>query len=165
MTELFIENNQDRVEISRELEDTLKRVCQKTLEYEKCDFDAQISITRVDDEEIKRLNKEFREKDMPTDVLSFPILEFDSERNIVDAEYDTDGDRIVLGDIVISAERAKEQAESFGHSFLREMSFLTVHSMLHLLGYDHVDDPEGERQMCTKQEEILSLLNINREGI
>ena len=86
MTELFIENNQDRVEISRELEDTLKRVCQKTLEYEKCDFDAQISITIVDDEEIKRLNKEFREKDMPTDVLSFPICEFGSERNIVDAE-------------------------------------------------------------------------------
>lgn len=163
MTELFIENSQDRVEISRELEDTLKRVCEKTLSYEKCDFNAEISISIVDNEEIKRLNYEFRGKDMPTDVLSFPILEFDQDRNIIDSEFDTDGENIVLGDIVISAERAKEQAKSFGHSFLREVSFLTVHSMLHLLGYDHVDDPEGEREMCRKQEEILRLLNITRD--
>ena len=100
---------------------------------------------------------------MPTDVLSFPMLEFDENGDVVDSDFDFDDDEVVLGDIVISAERAAEQAKSFGHSFLREMAFLTVHSMLHLLGYDHVDDPEGEKIMIEKQEEILGRLNITRE--
>lgn len=138
-------------------------MCSETLDYENCDFNAQVSVTIVDNEEIKKLNKEFRGKDAPTDVLSFPMLEFDGAGNIIDSDFDFDGGEIVLGDIVISAQRAAEQAESFGHSFLREMAFLTVHSMLHLLGYDHVDDPEGEKIMFEKQEEILKRLNITRE--
>ena len=91
------------------------------------------------------------------------MLEFDENGDVVDSDFDFDDDEVVLGDIVISAERAAEQAKSFGHSFLREMAFLTVHSMLHLLGYDHVDDPEGEKIMIEKQEEILGRLNITRE--
>lgn len=163
MTELLIENNQDKIEIGKEINDAIEAVCRETLSFEDCNFSAQISVTIVDNDEIQRINKEFRGKDMPTDVLSFPILEFDENGDVVDSDFDFDDDEVVLGDIVISAERAAEQAKSFGHSFLREMAFLTVHSMLHLLGYDHVDDPEGEKIMIEKQEEILGRLNITRE--
>ena len=97
-----------------------------------------------------------------TDVLSFPMLEFD-EDGISDDEYDMDGELVMLGDIVISMERAREQAIEFGHSFLREVAFLTAHSMLHLLGYDHVDDKEGEEIMCEKQERVLTSLGITRD--
>ena len=163
MTEVIIENNQDKEEISEELTETIDKVCRKTLELEGCEFDAEISVTIVDNEEIRRLNKEFRDKDAATDVLSFPILEFDEDGNAIDADFDYDGGSVVLGDIVISAQRAREQAESFGHSFKREIAFLTVHSMLHLLGYDHVDDPEGEKIMTQKQETVLNRLNITRD--
>lgn len=162
MIDLFIENQQDKVEIGIEVNEAIQKVCEETLAFESCDFDAQISVTIVDNAQIQQLNKQFREKDMPTDVLSFPMLEFDEEGHMIDSDFDFDEEEVVLGDIVISAERAAEQAQQFGHSFLREMSFLTVHSMLHLLGYDHVDDPEGEKIMCEKQEEILKRLHITR---
>ena len=162
MTDLLIENQQDKIEITVEVNEAIRKVCEETLLFEDCDFDAQISLTIVDNEEIQKINKQFREKDMPTDVLSFPMLEFDEDGNVVDSEFDFDDEDVVLGDIVISAERAAEQAEAYGHSFLREMAFLTVHSMLHLLGYDHVDDPEGEKIMCEKQEAILKRLQITR---
>lgn len=105
-----------------------------------------------------------RNIDRVTDVLSFPMLYFDENGDIIDSDFDMDGENIMLGDIVISAERAKSQSEEYGHSFRREMAFLTVHSMLHLLGYDHVDNPEGERIMFAKQEDILNLLGITREA-
>lgn len=135
----------------------------KALEYEECDFDAQISVTVCDNEEIREINKEQRDIDKATDVLSFPMLEFDENGEVMDWDYDMDGDYVVLGDIVISKERAMEQAEEYGHSFKREIAFLTVHSMLHLLGYDHVTSEEDERIMFKKQEEILELLGISRE--
>ncbi len=91
------------------------------------------------------------------------MLEFDEDKNVIDGEFDFDEEDIVLGDIVISAERAKEQAKEYGHSFLREVAFLTVHSMLHLLGYDHVDSEEDEKIMFGKQEEILKRLGISRD--
>lgn len=163
MTRIIIENEQNAIKISEEIENTIKRVIEASLEYESCDFNAEVSVTIVDNEAIREINNETRNINMPTDVLSFPMLYFDEDGNIVDSEFDMDGDVIVLGDIVISAERAKVQAEEFGHSFLREMAFLTVHSMLHLLGYDHVDDPEGERIMFKKQDEILDKLGITRE--
>ena len=136
---------------------------EKSLEYENCDFDAELSVTIVDNEEIREINNEHRGIDKATDVLSFPMLEFDEEGNAIECEYDFSDDTVILGDIVISAERAKEQAEELGHSFIREMAFLTVHSMLHLLGYDHVDDPEGEAEMIRKQKEILDGLGITRD--
>lgn len=163
MTRIILENEQNAVKISEEIEETIKRVIDASLEYEGCDFDAEVSVTIVDNEAIREINNETRNIDAPTDVLSFPMLYFDEEGNIVDSDYDMDGDCILLGDIVISAERAKSQAEEFGHSYIREIAFLTVHSMLHLLGYDHVDDPEGERIMFKKQEEILDMLGIKRE--
>lgn len=163
MTEVIIENNQNKEEIDGELIETIDKACRETLAFEECDFDAEISVTIVDNEEIRRLNREFRDKDAATDVLSFPMLEFDADGNALDADFDFDDGSAVLGDIVISAERAREQAESFGHSFRRELAFLTVHSMLHLLGYDHVDDPEGEKIMFEKQETVLNRLNITRD--
>ena len=120
-------------------------------------------MTVVDCEEIRELNREHREKDTPTDVLSFPILEFNENGEIVDCDFDFDGEQVMLGDIVLCAERAWTQAEEYGHSFLREIAFLTAHSMRALLGYDHVDDPAGEAVMCEKQEAVLSRLGITRE--
>lgn len=162
MTEIIIENEQEKQEVTAEIEETVRRVILKTLEFEECDFDAEVSVTIVDNETIREINRQQRDIDKATDVLSFPMLYFDENGDIIDSDYDTDGGLLLLGDIVISAERAMEQAKEFGHSFRREMAFLTVHSMLHLLGYDHVDDPEGERIMFAKQEEILSLLDISR---
>ena len=120
-------------------------------------------MTLTDNAAIQALNLEQRGIDAPTDVLSFPMLEFDENGNCLDNAFDFDGDFVVLGDIVISCERALAQAEEYGHSFRREIAFLTVHSLLHLLGYDHVDNPEGERQMRTKQNEILNKLGVTRD--
>jgi len=163
MAEIILENSQEQIPIEKEIEDTIKLVIEKTLEYENCDFSAEVSVTIVDSDEIKEINREQRDIDKVTDVLSFPMLYFDENGDIIDSDFDVDGDNILLGDIVLCAERAKQQAEEFGHSFKREMAFLTVHSMLHLLGYDHVDDIEGEKVMFSKQEEILTLLGITRE--
>ncbi|MDD6735326.1 MAG: rRNA maturation RNase YbeY [Clostridiales bacterium] len=163
MTEIIIENEQKKVVIPTEIEGVIKQVILKTLEFEECDFDAEVSVTIVDNEAIKEINSTQRGIDRATDVLSFPMLYFDENGDIIDCDYDSDGDLMMLGDIVISAERAVEQAAEYGHSFRREMAFLTVHSMLHLLGYDHVDDPEGERIMFGRQEEILREMGITRE--
>lgn len=163
MVELIIENEQNKEEITRETEELLQSVCEAVMDLEECDFDAEISITFVDNEAIRQINAEHRGIDKATDVLSFPMLEFDENGIAEEAELDSDGELVMLGDIVISMERAREQSNEFGHSFRREVAFLTAHSMLHLLGYDHVDDPEGEEIMCRKQEEVLRSLNITRE--
>ena len=162
MVEIILENEQDKVSVTADMEKAVYDVCEAVLREEECDFDAEISVTLVDNEAIREINREQRGIDKATDVLSFPMLEFDGDGN-ADAGYETDGEYIMLGDIVISMERAKEQAGEFGHSLLREVSFLTAHSMLHLLGYDHVDDEEGERIMCEKQEKVLSALKITRD--
>lgn len=164
MAEIILENNQDKLPIDSEIEETIRRVILKTLEEEDCDFSAEVSVTIVDSVEIRKINKETRNIDAVTDVLSFPMLEFDENRKMIIDDYDLDGDNLMLGDIVICAERAKFQAEDYGHSFLREIAFLTVHSMLHLLGYDHMDE-EQEREMFARQEEILNLLGITRGEI
>ena len=162
MAELIIENEQDKEEVTPELYELLKTVCEKVLEFEECDFDAEISITLVDNDAIREINREQRGIDKATDVLSFPMLEFDDD--VADAEFDYDGDMVMLGDIVISLERAREQAIEYNHSFVREVAFLAVHSMLHLLGYDHVDSVDDERIMFEKQDRILNELNITREN-
>ena len=161
MVELIIENEQNKEAFTNELEAVVRAVCEKVMECEECDFDAQISLTLTDNENIKIINNEFRSIDAPTDVLSFPMLEFDEEGQIIDNEFEYDNDLIMLGDIVISLERAREQTIEFGHSFKREIAFLCAHSMLHLLGYDHMVEDE-ERIMNEKQENILNSLNITR---
>lgn len=161
MVELITEDEQDKITVTDDLVNLIKTVCEEVMREEQCEFDAQISVTFTDNEEIRKMNSEYRGIDRATDVLSFPMLEFDGDS--ADAEYDYDGDYAMLGDIVISLERADEQAREYGHSFKREAAFLTAHSMLHLLGYDHVDDAEGERIMIEKQERVLNNLNITRD--
>ena len=125
-----------------------------TLDYEQFPYDAEVSVTFCDNEYIKDLNNEFRGIDRATDVLSFPIYdggEFD------EAECATGA---VLGDIVISVERAKEQAKELGNTFMREIAFLVIHSTLHLLGYDHERSHEDDEEQCRRQKEIVSAIEI-----
>lgn len=164
MPEIILENNQDKLAIEDDVRETIERVILKTLEVENCKFDAQVSVTIVDLAEIRRINRDMRNIDSETDVLSFPMLEFDENRKMIEDDYDLDDGKLLLGDIVICAERAKSQAEEYGHSFLREMAFLTVHSMLHLLGYDHMEKEE-EKEMFSRQEDILNILGIKRGGV
>ena len=125
------------------------------LEYEGFYNDAEVSVTFTDNEGIRRINSEFRGIDKPTDVLSFPLTDFEGGD-----EPPTDEPFISLGDIVISLERAREQAEEFGHSFERECAFLCVHSMLHLLGFDHVNSDEEDAEMRRRQSEILESMGL-----
>lgn len=125
------------------------------LDYESFNNDVEVSVTYTDNEGIRKLNHEFRGIDKETDVLSFPLTDFDGGE-----EPPVDEPTVGLGDIVISLERAREQAEEFGHSFEREVSFLTVHSMLHLLGYDHVNSDEEDAEMRRRQREILENMGL-----
>lgn len=162
MTEILFESDQDHIPVTDELTELIKSVCDTALSYEGCDFDAQISFTLTNADTVHKLNAEHRGLDRTTDVLSFPMLEFDEngEADASDAEYD--GDLLILGDIVINAERVISQAEAYGHSITRELAFLTAHSMLHLLGYDHELSEEDDAVMRKKQDEILNILNITR---
>lgn len=152
---IFSENGSNE-DISPDLLNSIKNCCIAALEEEKIDERAEVSLTVVDNEEIRELNNEFRGKDSVTDVLSFPMSE--------NGEYDVDPEtnRIMLGDIVISAEKARQQAEEYGHSFEREMCFLATHSMFHLLGYDHEISEEEEKIMFQKQNMVLDRLGIIR---
>lgn len=165
---ILMENEQDK-EIDFDYEKVLKCVIDKALELEKCPYECEVNITFTDNEGIRNINREFRELDVPTDVLSFPMVDYSAPADFGVLENDEalamyfnpDSGELLLGDIVISVERAIEQAENYGHSIKREICFLTAHSMLHLLGYDHMDDDE-RIIMEKKQEEILDELGIKR---
>jgi len=132
----------------------IRRSILATLEQEKFPYDAEVSVTLCDNAYIRRLNKQYRNKDKHTDVLSFPIYDngdFDMSECISGA---------MLGDIVISVERAKEQAAEIGNSFLREVAFLAIHSTLHLLGYDHERSQKDDNIQCEKQNQIISGIEI-----
>ena len=141
-----------------ELEAVMEKIALDSLKYEGFQEECEISISIVDNEEIHQINKQFRGIDRPTDVLSFPQLTFE-EGEIMDRN---EKGEVVLGDIIISLERAREQAEEYGHSVRREFAFLGAHSMLHLLGYDHMT-PEEAAVMEAKQEEVLQRLGITRD--
>ena len=151
-------DNRSNYELSDEMKSVFEKVCMESLVYEEFDTDCEISLSLVNDEEIHEINKQFRNIDRPTDVLSFPQLTFEEGE---EADVNENGE-IVLGDIIISVDKAKEQAEEFGHSMKREMAFLAVHSMLHLMGYDHMEKDE-EEQMLRRQKEILLNAGIPRE--
>ena len=131
----------------------LRRAVVATLKHEGFDNDAVVSITVCDNEHIKSLNNDYRGKNSATDVLSFPLYDFENDMVIP-------GEPVPLGDIVISMERAKEQAREIGNTFLQEVAFLTVHSMLHLLGYDHELGAEEEEAQCRAQKEIIESFEI-----
>lgn len=151
---VLIKNDQKKIKMTPDLRRLVKRAVLAVLDFEDFGRRAEVSVTFTDNEGIHALNREYRNVDRPTDVLSFPLS--DGE------DYDTDGDAVLLGDIVISIERAQTQAEEYGHSFEREVAFLTVHSMLHLLGYDHETSPEDERDMFARQDEILISAGMTR---
>lgn len=138
------------------LYDKIRKCCAAALDEEKIKEKAEVSLTIVNNEKIKELNLEHRQKDSVTDVLSFPMS------NGEEFDIDPETNRIMLGDIVISAERAVEQAKEYGHSFEREMCFLATHSMFHLLGYDHEISEKEEKIMFEKQDKVLQKLGISR---
>lgn len=139
-----------------------------TIDYEEFPYEAEVNLTLTDNAGIHEINREYRQIDAPTDVLSFPMLSYETAGDFSQLEDDYDDNfnpdtgEIMLGDIVISADRVKEQALSYGHSEKREFAFLIVHSMLHLFGYDHMT-PEEAEVMEAKQKEILNEMRIFRE--
>ncbi len=153
--------NDAAVELSDNLKSILMRCVEETLKTEEFPFDAEISLSVTDNAGIRLLNHEQRGIDKETDVLSFPMLETEDGVLIVE-DSDIQDNCVFLGDIVISIEKAQAQAEAYGHSLEREMGFLAVHSMLHLLGYDHETGPQEESEMFEKQEMVLSALSLYR---
>lgn len=161
MIRIFTDNTQDKIEVTDALEKLIKDVAEGVLEFEEIDEKCEVNVMFADNEQIRGINREQRDIDRATDVLSFPFLDAKNGDITVSDEDFYDG-YLSLGDIVISLERAKEQAEEYGHSFEREVGFLTCHSMLHLLGYDHID--EADRViMRKKEEEILKKLKLTRD--
>ena len=140
---MFITNSQTTVPLTPILRGVIRRAVNGALKYEKCGFEAEISVTLTDNENIRALNSEYRGIDRVTDVLSFPLFE------------EQPNGTLMLGDIVLSLEKCREQGEAFGHGFWRECAFLTVHSTLHLLGYDHETCEEDERDMRRRQTKIV----------
>lgn len=141
--------------VSYKLKMLVRKAVTATLEYECVCCDAEVSVTFTDNTGIKALNKEFRNIDKETDVLSFPLTDLKGG-----AEPYADAPALALGDVVVSLEKARAQAEEFGHSFEREVAFLCVHSMLHLLGYDHVESEEQDMDMRRRQREILKRIGL-----
>ena len=154
---LLIDNRTD-FEITEEFEKLFNDVVKESLRYEEFDPECEVSLSIVSNDEIQEINKQFREIDAPTDVLSFPLLTFE-EGEQADVN---ENNEIMLGDIIISIDKAKAQAEEYGHGLRRELAFLTAHSMLHLMGYDHMEEEE-QKEMFKKQDDILNNLGITRE--
>jgi len=139
------------------LKDTVRIAAEGTLGYMRFARDGELSVTFTDNEGIHVLNRESRGVDRPTDVLSFPLYAFTEE------DMPPKVGTVILGDMVLSVERAMEQAEEYGHSLRREVAFLTVHSMLHLLGYDHETGEEDERKMFSLQDAVMEEIGITRD--
>lgn len=164
----FYVENETSVTFPFSVEETVKLVAEKVLDTEDCPYEVQINVLLTDNEGIHAFNKEYRGIDRETDVLSFPNLDFEKEGEFEIAEeqeadyFDPDTGELILGDIIISVDKVKEQSESYGHSLKREFAFLVAHSMLHLCGYDHMVEAEAT-VMEQKQEAVLGALNITRE--
>jgi len=162
-----IENETGR-QLPFDVEEVSGKVIEMALDYEACPYEAVVNVLITDNKGIHAMNKEFRGIDSPTDVLSFPNVDYESPSDFSGIEelaedyFDPDSGELCLGDIVISIDRVLEQAAAYGHSIKREYAFLVAHSMLHLLGYDHME-PKEAAVMEHKQEEILDRLGIRRE--
>lgn len=164
MTLMFEEEGDLKLDLDAET--LAKEVIEKALDYEDCPYEAAVSLLLTMDDEIHEMNQNFREIDRATDVLSFPMIEYEEPGEFDfleddDYAFDPESGELVLGDIVISKEKVIAQAEEYGHSIRREYAFLIAHSMLHLMGYDHMEDDE-RAVMEQKQSEILAELGITR---
>ncbi len=151
---VIITNKQKDIKVPTGLRMLIRRCCNAVLQMEEFPGSVEVSVTLVNNEQIRELNSKYRKKDTDTDVLSFPMGE--------NGKYDIDPNTgaKMLGDIVISMEKAVEQAERFGHSLQREVGYLTAHSMLHLLGYDHEDNGLQRLRMREKEEKVMTLLGL-----
>lgn len=155
LLKIVYENGQEQIPLTYSVKMLVRRAVEETLNYEQFENPIEVSVTFTDNEGIRALNQRFRGIDRPTDVLSFPLFDYEgSEEPPVDELMG------MLGDIVLSLEMAALQAEEYGHSFEREVAFLCVHSMLHLLGYDHETGEEDEREMRRRQSEIMDRLGL-----
>ncbi|WP_411676255.1 rRNA maturation RNase YbeY [Caproicibacter sp.] len=151
---VIIDNKQKAVKIPTGLRMLVRRCCNAVLKLEKFEGPAEISVIFVDNEQIQKLNAQYRNKDAATDVLSFPM----GENGVYDVNHATGAK--ILGDIVLSMEKAVEQADRYGHSLEREVGYLTAHSMLHLLGYDHEKGGIARVRMREKEEEVMMQLGL-----
>jgi len=154
---IYFDNHQDKHPLTYRLKMLVREAIEATLDYEQYGNPCEVSVSFVDNAEIRGLNKKFRGIDKATDVLSFPLFDYEGESE----EPPVDEMLGMLGDIVLSLEQAALQAEEYGHSFEREVAFLTVHSMLHLLGYDHETGEEDEADMRRRQSEIMDLMGLS----
>ena len=153
---IYFDNHQEKIALTYRLKMLVREAIEATLDYEQYGNPCEVSVTFVDNAEIHELNKKFRNVDRPTDVLSFPLFDYEGESE----EPPVDEMLGMLGDIVLSLEQVGVQAEEYGHSFEREVAFLTVHSMLHLLGYDHETSEEDDADMRARQTEIVESLGL-----
>ena len=150
-----------------DIDKVIADVINETIDYMACPYDAEVNVTITDDSGIHEINKEYRDIDKATDVLSFPLVDYKEPGNLEIAEssvsdyFNPETGELMLGDIIFSAERAKAQSIEYGHSLKREAAFLVAHSMLHLFGFDHMEEDE-RIVMEQKQREILDKLGINR---
>lgn len=161
-----VENETDQ-ELPFDVEEIVNKVIEKALEQEKCPYEASVAVLLTNNEGIHAMNKEYRNIDRPTDVLSFPNVDYEEPADFSGIEdaiedyFDPETGELCLGDIIISIDKVYEQAKEYGHAPLREFAFLVAHSILHLLGYDHMEAEEA-KVMENKQEEILTSLGITR---
>ncbi|MCL7747244.1 rRNA maturation RNase YbeY [Halalkalibacter alkaliphilus] len=155
---ITVDFNDETNSITKDQHELIESVILKTAEVEGLKGEIEVSVTIVDEKRIQEINREYRDKDQPTDVISFALNEQDEDEPEVVYAEDMPN---ILGDIIISFVHIQRQAEEYGHSFERELGFLTVHGMLHLLGYDHMTDAD-EKEMFSRQEDILTAYGLTR---
>ena len=156
------------VKLPVDCEGLAKEVIEAALDYAECPYEAEVNLILTDNDAIQEINRDYRQIDRPTDVLSFPMLSYEKAGDFSFLEEESEDDfnpdtgEVMLGDIIISVDKVLEQAQSYGHSPKREFAFLIVHSMLHLFGYDHID-PKDAAIMEPKQKQILEEMHIVRD--
>ena len=153
-------DDQELISLTYKMKMLVRRAVVETLAYEQFGNPCEVSVTFTDNEKIHQLNRQYREVDAPTDVLSFPMTDYDQAMG----EPCVDEPLTSLGDIVLSLEKAREQGEEYGHGMEREVAFLCVHSMLHLLGYDHETGEEDELDMRARQTAIVERMGLGVKG-
>jgi probable rRNA maturation factor len=160
---ILIENLQNKIAVDDNINGLIHRAVETSFQTEDFKIPSEVSILLADNEEIREINKEHRNIDKPTDVLSFPMVDMtNGEINSNEGDYDLDENLLLLGDVVISLEMAKSQAQVYGHSFERELAFLVTHGVFHLLGYDH-ESEDDEKRMMEKQEAVLQIMGLTHE--
>lgn len=159
--------NESDIEYEFNYEELINDVINMSLEYIDCEYETEVNVLLTTNDEIQLINKEYRDLNKPTDVLSFPMIEYLKAGDFTKVEeeqidsFNPETGKLILGDIVISSDKVVEQSKEYGHSIKRELAFLVAHSMFHLFGYDHMDE-QSAKIMGKNQEEILNKLNIIR---